>query len=241
VVLEHLSARVWMDPCEGSSPWGPAQIEAVVRGLAELHAVWLGRRAELAAQPWLGPVFTAAGMVEMADLWEALARHAARVFVRWLGPDVRRIQRRLLSRLGRWWPALEQMPHTLVHNDFNPRNLALRQTPAGLVLCAFDWELATASVPQHDLAQMLCFVLPEDCSRGTARHYLDMHRRALEGASGRRLDADDWERGFALALGDLLLNRWPMLALVHALRRQAFLERVMRTWRTLCADFDPLG
>jgi aminoglycoside/choline kinase family phosphotransferase len=241
VVLEDLSAGLWMDPCEAAGVWRPGQIEAAIRGLAELHTIWFERQAELSAQPWLGPVFTAASMAEMTELWTALASHAARTFVAWLGPDVRRVQRRLLARLERWWRPLEQLPHTLVHNDFNPRNLALRDTADGWRLCAYDWELATSAVPQHDLAQFLCFVLPADCSRSTVRHYLDLHRETLEAATGRRLAADDWQRGFALALGDLLLNRWAMLALVHAVRRQPFLKRVLHTWRTLYADFDPLG
>src|SRR5262249_14360370 len=157
---------------------------------------------------------------------------AARVFVPWLGPDVRRLQRRLLARLERWWRPLEQLPHTLIHNDFNPRNLALRDTGEGWLLCAYDWDLATSGVPPHDLAQLRCFVLPADGARATVRHYLELHRQTLERATGQRLAADDWQRGFGLALGDLLLNRWAMLTLVHAVRRQPFLKRVLQTWRT---------
>ena len=48
----------------------------------------------------------------------------------------------------------------LIHNDFNPRNLALRREVGGWRLCAYDWELATIGVPQHDCAEFLCFVLP---------------------------------------------------------------------------------
>jgi hypothetical protein len=241
VVLEDLSGGVWMDPCERARLWRPGQIEAAVRGLAGLHAIWFERRAELAAQPWLGPVFSAGRMAEMTDLWQALAAHAARYFAAWLGPEVRRVQRRLLARQERWWRRLEELPQTLIHNDFNPRNLALRERAEGWVLCAYDWELATMAVPQHDLAEFLCFVLPADCARGTSQHYVELHRQALERATGRRLAADDWQRGFGLALADLLLNRLALLTLVHAVRRQPFLERVVQTWRTLYADFDPLG
>ncbi len=236
IVLEDLSAGAWMDPCTDAVLWRPAQIEAAVRGLAQLHAIWLGRDRALAAQPWLGPVLSAADMVEMSDLWHALANHAARFFVPWLGPDVRRVQRRLLTRLERWWRPLEQLPHTLVHNDFNPRNLALRPT-----LCAYDWELATSAVPQHDLAQLLCFVLPADCARATVQHYLELHRRSLATASGHALDPADWQHGFGLALADLLINRLALYSLVHAIRRQPFLERVLQTWRTLYAYYPASG
>jgi thioester reductase-like protein len=234
IVLEDLAGGA-----VEAATWEPAWIEAAIRALAELQAIWLGRGAELLAQPWLGPVATADGTAAMADLWCSLADHAARFFVPWLGPDVRRLQRRLLARLGRWWRPLEQLPHTLIHNDFNPRNLGLRPGPTGPRPCAYDWELATAGVPQHDLAQFLCFVLPYDCPRAEVAHYLELHRVALERASGCRLDAADWRHGFGLALADLLLNRWAMYALVHAVRRQPFLERVLNTWRTLFAYLEP--
>jgi aminoglycoside phosphotransferase (APT) family kinase protein len=131
------------------------------------------------------------------------------------------------------------MPHTLIHNDFNPRNLALRRDESGPRLCVFDWELATSGIPQHDLAELLCFVLDADCSRHAVQHYVDLHRSALEAAANCQIPAGDWNRGFGLALADLLINRWAMYTLVHAVRRQPFLERVLRTWRTLYAYYDP--
>jgi hypothetical protein len=234
VVMENLGPEAWMDPCTETGAWRPAQIEAAIRGLAGLHAIWFDRRPE---NTWLGPVWSAARMAESIDLWSALAKHAARYFVPWLGADVRRIQRRLLGGLEHWWRPLEETPRTLIHNDFNPRNVALRPGP---VLCAYDWELATWGVPQHDLAQLLCFVLPFDCARETLRHYIDLHRHALEEATGHRLDAVDWRRGFGLALADLLINRWAMYTLIHAIRPQRFLPRVMQTWQTLYAYSEAL-
>ena len=233
VVLERLARMYGWTPARRQATGVREQIEAAVRGLAELHAIWFDREAELAGASWLGPIWTAGGMAEMTDLWEALASHAARFFVPWLGSPMKQLHRRLLVDLEQWWRPLDQLPRTLIHNDFNSRNIALRHNAGSPTLCAYDWELATLGVPQHDLAELLCFVLPFDCSRETVRHYVELHRRALEEATGRKLDAEDWRHGFALSLADLLVNRWSMYTLVHAIRPQAFLERVLRTWQTL--------
>jgi thioester reductase-like protein len=240
VVLESLGANVWMDSCAGTSCWPPAWIEVVVRGLAQLHAVWFARRNELGAASWLGPAWTAARMEERADLWSALAGHARRYFATWLRPQIRPLQQRLLTRLAQWWRTLEQLPQTLIHNDFNPRNIALRRGGGELVLCAYDWELATVGVPQHDLAELLCFVLPLDCSREMVSHYLELHRQALSEATGQRLPAAEWRQGFGLALADLFVHRLAMYAIVHAIRPQPFLQRVLRTWQTLHTYFSPI-
>ena len=63
----------------------------------------------------------------------------------------------IAGSVGEWWKEIEKMPRTLVHNDFNPRNIAFRRTAEGPVLCAYDWELATLHLPQHDLAELLGF------------------------------------------------------------------------------------
>ena len=121
----------------------------------------------------------------------------------------------------------------MIHNDFNPRNVALRPEPNSFRLCAYDWELATLGIPQHDLAELLCFVLPQESSRDEVLHYLEVHRRALQRATGQRIDADSWQLGFRLSLCDLMVNRFPMYTLVHKFRKQGFLSRIISTWARL--------
>ena len=215
--------------------WRPSQIAKAVDGLAELHAIWIGREAELRARPWIGSVPSTGGMAEMSPLWSALADHAAPLFSSWSDTDIIAIQRRLLTRVEEWWPALECGPRTLIHNDFNPRNVCLRGSDA--TLCAYDWELATIGAPQRDLAEFLCFVLPADTTLEGIAPWIDRHRTALEQQHGCVIDRTVWLEGFRSALYDLLINRLSMYAVVHRVRSQAFLPRVLRTWRTLYQMF----
>ena len=233
LVLEDLSGLTLLDTADDVSGWTPPHVEAVLRGLAEIHAVWYRRGATLRRRSWLGPVLTARDMARMRPLWRALAEHAADEFAGWAGSDMRGLQRALGADVGRWWRELEARPATLIHNDFNPRNLALRPTDGGFRLCAYDWELATLGAPQHDLAELLCFVLTEATPRDEVLHYVETHRAALARVTRQPIDPADWRRGVRLSLQDLLINRFAMYALVHRVRRQAFLSRVIRTWRAL--------
>ena len=235
VVMEHLDhdGLVLMDTADDPRGWRRQHIEAALRGAAAIHSVWLGREAELLRQPWLGPVMTTADMTEMQILWEALEVHAAEEFPKIFGrPDLQFYLRRV-RRLEEWWPELEAMPRTLIHNDFNPRNIALRADPGGLRLCAYDWELATLQVPQHDLAELLCFVLPPSASPEEVRHYVEFHRRELERDSGVSLDPEQWRRGYRLSLYDLVVNRFALYMMAHTFRHYAFMERVAATARNL--------
>jgi hydroxymethylglutaryl-CoA reductase (NADPH) len=172
-------------------------------------------------------------MSEMADLWDALAAHAAPSFERWAGADVVSRQRRAIDSIASWWPELERAPRTLIHHDFNPRNICLRSNQAGLRLCVYDWELATVGAPERDLAELLCFVLRPDAAESVIDRAIDRHRLALEREADVRIDPADSRRRFHGALRDLMVNRLAMYALINRVKRQDFLPRVLATWRRL--------
>ena len=181
LVLERLTDVTLMDTADDVAGWGAAHVTAALRGVAEVHAIWYRREDELRQLPWLGTPPTAASMTSMRELWEELSLHAFEEFPEWIsavGPPCR--SRTSSARIPDWWSEIESLPRTLVHNDFNPRNIALRGRNGSSQLCAYDWELATLHLPQHDLAELLCFVLTPECGRDEVDHYVEVHRRALE-------------------------------------------------------------
>jgi thioester reductase-like protein len=236
LALEELSGTMLMNSADTPGAWRRGDIETALAGLASLHAIWHGREAELRRMPWIGYVQSASGVWEMSDLWTALAAQAAPAFSSWAHPDIASVQRRVIAGIASWWPALEAAPLTLIHHDFNPRNICLRNG----ALCAYDWELATIGAPQRDLAEFLCFVLEPGCSAGDVEGWIEHYRLALEKATGTCIETEPWQLGFRGALYDLLINRLATYALVHRIRRQSFLPRVVRTWWQLYEQF-PIG
>jgi aminoglycoside/choline kinase family phosphotransferase len=161
--------------------------------------------------------------------------HAAEEFPEWVSGADLALHRRLVRDIPEWWSRLDALPKTLVHNDFNPRNIALRREGAGFRLVAYDWELATMHVPQHDLAELLAFVLTPGATADAVSHYLEIHRRALEAACGDTVDREGWRSGYALSLMDLAVNRFAQYAMVHTFRHYGFMARVIPTLRRLIA------
>jgi len=233
IIEELLQDLELMDSANDTSQWSKPHLEAAIRGIAEVHSIWFGREEELKQQPWMIDYPTAAGMLEKRRLWELLGAHAREEFPEWLSEEDIEVFRSIVSGIGDWWADIEQMPRTLIHNDFNPRNIALRNTLDGLRLCAYDWELATLHLPQHDLAELLGFTLIAPVDAATVEHYLELHRRELERHSDRQIDPVQWRYGYKLALRDLLVNRMPMYLMAHTCRHYPFMERVYRTFRHL--------
>jgi len=233
LLLERLDGMEAIDATGDPRTWTRARVEAAIDGVAELHAVWLGREPELSAAPWIGHVPSAGSMAEMMPLWAALAAHAAPMFAQWAAPVLVDVHAELVTSISQWWPALEALPRTLIHHDFNTRNIAIRPTSEGPRLVAYDWELATVGAPQRDLAELLCFVLPYDAEVDELRHYVRRHRSQLERHSGRTLSPELWFEGFRSALNDVLVSRLAFYALIHRIRPQGFLPRVLNTWLRL--------
>jgi hypothetical protein len=89
-----------------------------------------------------------------------------------------------LDRVESRWDAIERacawLPETVVHSDFRPKNVRIRQEPTGSVLYALDWELAGWGIPVADLA-------PERSSLSTLQIDAESYANALRG-HGPRLD-----------------------------------------------------
>lgn len=68
---------------------------------------------------------------------------------------LRRILRQMDALESNWPEFLkicEHIPQTLVHGDFQPKNIYVKQIPAGDVLYAIDWEMTGWGVPLVDVA-----------------------------------------------------------------------------------------
>lgn len=236
LVLERIQDAILLDAVDDLGGWTPELIDVALRGVAEVHSIWLGNERELEARPWIGRPPTAASMSAASDLWRALLDHAVDEFPQLVTAERAAVHRERLETIDAWWPRLEAMPRTLVHHDFNPRNVAIRRGADGTpTLCAYDWELATIHVPQRDLAEFLAFTLPENVPLARVELHVETHRRALEAASGRALDPAAWREGYALALADLLVGRMGMYLLSHTHHQLPWLDRVYRTLHHLIA------
>lgn len=233
LILERLIDVELLDSTDRPGDWTADHLAAVLRDLGEIHAVWYCRENELLAQPWLGTPPDREAMRSAAELWQAMAEHGAAHFPEWFSERDLARHRELIADIDRWWGLIESLPRTLIHNDFNPRNLALRRTAAGYRLCAYDWEMATLHLPQHDLAELLCFVLGPTTTLDELDHFSEIHRRALARKSGETIPIDAWRLGVQLSLRDLLISRFAGYCVAHTFQGHAFMERIYRTLHRL--------
>ncbi|HKB00603.1 MAG TPA: phosphotransferase [Gemmataceae bacterium] len=124
---------------------------------------WLGRLHSLAARvapvarwPDLGPGHYLQRLRSARDrIGDSLGNPALGADDRDVLGEIRSDCGALEEHWGRVEAACADMPRTLTHGDFAPKNIRVRAEASGLVLLPFDWGNAGWGVPAVDLAQAL--------------------------------------------------------------------------------------
>ena len=237
LVLESLRGMKLLDSADNPQGWDQRSIEAAVRGIAEVHAVWYGREKTLVAQPWLGPTFSARGMADTQDLWASLADYSA--LVRRLarprnqaaatGPGERRGP--VVAAPG--GTAADADPQRLQSAQCRAARVRRWPAPVRLRLGAGDPGRAAARPGRVSL-----FCPVPRAEPGRSDPLCGLAPPNAERASGQSIDPGCWLLGLRLSLWDLFLNRFPFYTLMHTFRHLQFLEHVLRTWRSLCQRLD---
>lgn len=109
---------------------------------------------------------------------------------------------------------------TLVHNDFNPRNIAVRGSGE---ICIYDWELAVVNYPHRDIVELLSFTLPPDFTCEQLMRFLKYH---LCLNKEENIDWDSWKQGYILTLKEYILSRILFYCAAEVVMKLKFADRI---------------
>eukprot|EP00117_Sycon_ciliatum_P041606 scpid17540/ scgid30401/ 3-hydroxy-3-methylglutaryl-coenzyme A reductase len=229
-LMEHMKDMIHFATADNPVDWTRSDQELVLSDIADFHAMHYGKEEELLSKKWIDAHYPD-DMVEKYDLWSALLRHNQREHPHIWNHDVCTLAQDIIDHIGPIWQAFEASTRTLVHNDFNTRNLCIRPASQSVDgkrhLCCYDWELATLHVPQRDVAEFLAFVLSPDAPLSEWKSLLEHHRLALETATGCDISEQQYQDVFDLVMCDLLVNRIALYGMAHTFKDYAFYGRLV--------------
>jgi hypothetical protein len=221
--LEFITDVSRLDATGAAADWPAAAIDDALRALAKWQAAfWAADESRLA---WAGPRPTTADMIADETLWYGLVNDAHARFPHIITEKIWRRRRALIESIQDWHGIKDELPATLVHNDFNQRNVGFR--PGVLVL---DWELAERNTAHRDIVEMLTFVLPTATDRAQIDNHIETHRAALVAAGASTgVERDIWIEGFRCELKVEAINRVGLQLLFAAKFPLAYLDRINAT------------
>lgn len=220
--------------------WSNAQVLQALRAAAQFHGQYLGRDPLEISVPEIqtkGRSESKAADLHFAELVMALA---GKEHPDWMTPEIIQCLRFHL-RQEESRPEWNQFK-TLIHNDFNPRNLGFRKNGDFVIL---DWELASWNWPQRDAIELIAFVLSQRPSR-LSEAPGDMQ---IDKQEAMKL-VKDWIEEYTCCLNlnsrapmspalsfelayqgliDLVLYRLPLYIVAHQYRECDFLPSLVRS------------
>jgi hydroxymethylglutaryl-CoA reductase (NADPH) len=115
---------------------------------------------------------------------------------------------------------------TLIHNDFNPRNIAIRSNGNP---CIYDWELATYGIPHRDIFELLAFTLVSNFENSDLIAVLKHHFALVQSLNNEDYSWSDYLYDFKLAGQAFLISRVNFYLTGSVLMNYPFIERVFTT------------
>jgi hypothetical protein len=218
--MEQIDHASRLDASGQEAEWPLEAIESALHAMAAWQAEFWGSNCKLMQS--IGPRTTTEDMLADEALWRGMLNDAHARFPGIITPSVRKRRNRLIDTIDAWHPVKDKQPVTLVHNDFNQRNVGFR--PDVIVL---DWELAQRNTCHRDLVELLTFVLPPSADRADVDRLVESHRARLNArGAGLETDLSTWMEAFRTELKLEAINRIGMQCIFEAAFPLAYFERI---------------
>lgn len=206
--------------------WTQGHLEAAISQIARFHSKYLNNFQTANKMSWLLPFCSAETLARTNKQVQIISDAAKFFFEDWASKEDLESFSKIVREVELWSASIYRLPHTLIHHDFNPRNVAFEKN---LKLCVFDWELASFGLPQRDSVELLAFVLGEDLSIESLKNLLELHRQELQKDSGVILHKSEWILGASIAIKEFIYSRISMYFVAHSQRHCDFLPRTFKT------------
>ncbi len=235
LVQEYLTNTLLLNEVADITVWTHNIILTAITGIAAIHSCSYENPALLMDPKWKSTQNTLEEMTGSIELWNKLAEFIRLTYPNLVSEKDYQFHLKIINTLSQWYSESLKLPHALIQNDFNPRNICFRQKHEELTLCAYDWERTEVNLPQHDLAEFLIFTLSDKLSNEQIMKFIDHHRLTLEQRAQKTIDKEQWEYGLGLSLFDLHINRIPFLLLFNNVFVSQFALRLFANLKRLLA------
>jgi len=228
VLEEFLTDAYVMKDYRDLSFWTRDRIAQCVADFAAMHAGFYAGADALVREGWLGETMDAAAMEDLAPLWRAYAGKLRHYEGGLFDEGYLEDHDRWIRTIPDWWGRIDSLPKTLIYNDAQIRNLAVREPATRPRLVLFDWECASIQLPQRDLVEFLSYAVSERISDAEVAGLIENGRAELERCAGRAIDRDAWLEGCRFSIMDLHVNRMACQLVLHITLNRPDIERVFR-------------
>lgn len=114
------------------------------------------------------------------------------------------------------------IPKTIVHNDFNPRNVAVSIDDE---IKVYDWELSIRNYPHRDIVEFLSFTLQDNFEKEELMDHLEYHF-TIANRSG--CSKEEWFKVYEFSLIELIITRIMFYEVAGIIVKYEFSNRILK-------------
>jgi len=225
VVNEYLHGYKFIDLKNSKFFNNEDYIKNVVASITPFHA--LNYDKEVSHYPeWVGSGLNVEDMVKLAPVWKKLAGFAFENFSDIVSGELHSKHLEVIEGLKKWKSFESHLPKTLIHFDFNPRNIGYRPSDGAVKI--IDWELASVGVPHRDIIELLAYTTDEKLTVEDLREIISFHKKEFEFCLQKELSDKEWMSSYKYALDEFLVHRLPLYFVAHAHKECEFLPALYK-------------
>lgn len=233
IIQELISNDYLISPVNQPEIWTETNRNLALAAISELHLKFISKtKEELNSQVPDLYFLTDSQRKELLPVWIQLKNISYSLVSPELLDPINSSWEKSLERYSHHESYLKNLPHTIIHNDFNPRNIAIKPNRD---VKFFDWEFLAWGTPQRDLIEFLVFSLDESNFADTfmkiqTDHYEKYFKNFY---SNLGLSNKDWQDGLRVATEDFLVTRLPFYVVISQFSKCEYLERVIHNLEQL--------
>jgi len=220
LVSEYLHDYKFIDFNNAKFFKNEAYIKNVISSITPFHAINYNKDLE-SYQTWMTKGLSIDEMISLQPVWSKSAGFAYENFPEIVSLALYQKHLKVVNGLGSWKGRVETLAKTLIHFDFNPRNIGYRPSDGSVKI--IDWELASVGLPQRDIIELLAYTTDESLTKKDLGEIIRFHKREFEFSLQEELSDVDWEDSYRYALEEFLVHRLPLYFVAHAHKECEFL------------------
>ena len=230
-----------MDP----SPWQRDDVKDALQGIAAFHALYYGNVGTIPEK--------VKGLIDSSNIEDPYNAASARAFFRCVVENIQKkhgnllgekavsVLQKSINNMDKVCAVLSNSMTTLIHGDFNIRNVCLRKDPkpGESRMRAYDWEFLRVMCPQHDAAFFIAHILSENDPIDVWSDYFEMYRQcflaelikagATEDIQGTVKDRDNFKWVFDMCIIEMLWNGVGVMLIVSKAHPLPFIPKLVKS------------
>ena len=225
ILMEDLSNHKLIDSVNKFEQWQESDIKNVLKDLASFHSIFFNKLS-LIPKSWLIEENSIVKLKNASSFLAEFTNYNALRFPNIISDDLKNNYNDFIKDIEYNLEKMDKYHKTLCHNDFNLRNICLKETKERDSLVMYDFELARFQNPQSDLIEFLIFVLPNNNFIENFYKYTLYYIETLEKETKQTFDKHEFFEILKINLFFAGITRYNLYLLAHNLKKFSFMERV---------------